>query len=113
MDAEQQTSDGAIGRKIQLFRSRVIKRHERGRTMAEIAFELGISTRVVHYIIADHTGEPGPNDPSPEEIEERCRQIRSGEVTIVSGYRGGMPRVRTDGVLRRLEARLAGLRGAK
>ena len=76
MDVEQATNDESIGRQVQLYRHRVLSRFEAGRTAAEIAFDLEIPLRAVQHVLADHTGEPVPNDPSPEESEERCRPVR-------------------------------------
>ncbi len=111
MDADHQTETGRIGRQMQLYRERIVSLHCRGYAVTEIAFSLEIAAAAVQLVIDDWSGLPGPNDPTPEEIAERCRQIRSGEVTVVSGYRSGGRKLRNDGTLRTRATRVAGLRG--
>ncbi len=110
MDADHQTETGRIGRQMQLYRERIVSLHCRGYAVTEIAFSLEIAAAAVQLVIDDWSGLPGPNDPTPEEIAERCRQIRSGDVVIVSGHHGERPTLRTDGTMRTRATRVAGLR---
>ncbi len=83
MDADHQTETGRIGRQMQLYWHRVLSRFKAGRTAAEIAFDLEIPLRAVQHVLADHTGEPGPNDPTPEHIEAERERIKAANIAAM------------------------------
>jgi hypothetical protein len=61
-----------------------------GRSARDIAIFLGKSLSVIEYEISSLTGEPTPDDPSPDVIAQRIAEIQAGwdESTRDLAFRG-------------------------
>lgn len=99
---------GSFGNTIRRFGHRILAAANGGATTAQIADQFHIDLEVAAICVAHLRGDPLPGDPSPEEIAEECRRIRSGEVVIVSGYQSRRPVVLQGGEPRQRCTRVGG-----
>lgn len=99
---------GSFGNTIKRLGYRILAAANSGATTDQIAERFRLHPEVVALCVAHLRGDPLPGDPTPEQIAEECRRIRSGEVVVVSGYQSRRPVVHQNGEPRQRCTRVGG-----